>query len=699
MDLSGFGTPSELYERLVTSARAGIWFIDATDGHTVYVNARMAELLGTTVEAIDARALRDYVDGEDWPPLESWLREVAADGPMERDVRFRKTDGSSLWVALEANAIFAPDRIRRRILLIASDIGAHIDLEARLRARDEQLSTAEHMARLGSWSWDVAENTVSWSDELYRIYGLEPQSEAMSFEGYLSKVHLDDRERCRQIVGAALAAGGAFKYDERIVWPDGSIRHLVSRGIVIANLQGQPTRMVGICMDITDRRQGEERLDFLSHYDAVTGLINRDVLHERAQDAIVRARAHQTRLGFLLIDLDRFKRINDSLGHPVGDRVLAAVGERLQSAARVIDTVARVGGDEFVVMLEDIHDDAEAVLIADKLRELFVEPVQLEAESFTLTTSIGIACFPQDGDDVATLLKHADAAMYRAKEQGRNTCRLYSEEIGEGVAEVLRITRGLEGAALRGELYLAYQPRVDLEHGIVSGVEALLRWQHPVMGVVPPSRFIPISEDTGQIIAIGQWVLAQACAKAMSWRRRGWPSMKLAVNLSTRQLIDVGFVDAVRAILDETGFSPNDLELEVTESTTVHDYPAVNDMLRALGAMGISIAIDDFGTGYSSLHQFKRLPIDRVKIDRSFVEGLPDDPSECAIVGAIVAMARQLGLATTAEGVETQAQLDYLRGIGCQEGQGYHLAYPLTAAELEAAVVQGPDGLRLRATK
>jgi EAL domain-containing protein (putative c-di-GMP-specific phosphodiesterase class I) len=316
---------------------------------------------------------------------------------------------------------------------------------------------------------------------------------------------------------------------------------------------------------------------------------------------------------------------------------------------------------------------------------------------FSLTASIGVVCAPQDGGDVATLLKHADAAMYRAKQRGRAAFQFYSGDIGAGAVEVLQLTSSLEHAVARGELSLVYQPRVRLHDATLSGVEALLRWQHPELGAIPPARFIPLAEETGQIVEIGRWVLRRACEQAMAWRGAGLPPFAMSVNLSTRQLIDTDFVDAVRAVLRETGFPPEDLEFEITEGTTVHDYPVVNAMLAALAGMGVAISVDDFGTGYSSLQQLYRLSIDRLKIDRSFVEALPDDDSAHAIVAAIVAMARALRLATTAEGVETEAQLRCLQELGCDEVQGYLLAMPLTPNGLAEAIHSDAGILRLRA--
>lgn len=692
----GFWNSELFFRRVVEGAHEGVWVIDA-DARTVYVNPRMAQMLGYRVKDMLRRPIGDFMGKAARETIEETLARRRQGVSEQYEFRFRRSDGSELCTLMEGNPLFDENGAYQGALAMATDITQRIALERSVRLRDEQLSNAEHLAHLGSWSWDVENDKVSWSDQLYRIYGMEPQSEIITFENYLGKVYPEDRERCMQLVQESLHTRKPFKYDERIYWPDGSTRHLVSRGNVILRADGSVDRMVGICMDITDRRRGEEQLDFLSHYDPVTGLINRYVLLERAEAAIDRGARHAEPVAFLLIDLDRFKHINDSLGHPVGDRLLNAIGMRIRHAVRISDTVSRVGGDEFVVMLDDIHDNSETAIVAEKILSAIAQPMVLDEHAFNTTASIGIVNFPKDGIDVPTLLKNADAAMYRAKQRGRAMYQFFSHDIGESAADVLRITSGLQQAAERNELFLVYQPQLRVDTGVLSGVEVLVRWRHPEMGLIEPLRFIPLAEDTGQIIELGRWVLDTACKQAMAWRANGLPEFRLAVNLSNRQLKDPGFVQMLRGVLRDSGFPPQDLELEITESATVHDYFAVNQMLRAVGELGVALAVDDFGTGYSSLSQLKQLPIDRVKVDRSFVDGVPADENELAMVGAIVAMAIQLGLSTTAEGVETQAQLDYLRSIGCEEVQGYLLARPLESDALLQALESTTDGLRLRA--
>ena len=690
--VSPFGEGAAFFRRVMDAAPYGVWVSDA-EGRGVYANARMGEMLGLGVESLLRHPPSDFLS-----PLQAGAPEPgAAQSGAQRELRMSRPDGQQ-FDALVATSPLADDSgARLGTVTVVVDVSVRAALTRALQARERQLSTAEHFAHLGNWSWDIASNTVQWSDELFRIYGLEPQSVDMNFEEYLFRVHPDDRARCAQLVKDAKAQAATFAYEERILWPDGSVRQLASRGEFILDAQGRPEKMIGICKDITEQRLGEQQLDFLSRHDLVTGLPNRPVLLDQAQATLKRARPG-TFTGFMLIDLDRFRSINETLGHPAGDQILAAVGQRLARALRPGDALARGTSDEFIVVLAALREPADATLVARKILDGFEEPFLLEGQGFRVSASIGICCAPQDGSDVQTLLKNADLAMGQAKQMGRASYQFYSGEIGERAAQAHLLTRSLDHAVERNELSLRYQPCIRIADGLVTRVEALVRWNHPTLGPMSPLQFIPLAEETGEIVAIGNWSLQTACRQLGRWHRAGLP-LKLAINVSARQLLDEAYVERVKAMLGDNGLNAGDLEFEITESTTVHDYPMVNGMLIALGDLGASIAIDDFGTGYSSLLQLKRLPIDRLKIDRSFVEGLPEDGISSAMVEAIIAMARALGLETIAEGVETQAQLDALAALGCEEAQGFFLSRPLSAEAVLAHVFPDPEarmGLRLR---
>lgn len=446
---------------------------------------------------------------------------------------------------------------------------------------------------------------------------------------------------------------------------------------------GQTTHFVSVFTDISQLKQDKARLEFLAHHDALTHLPNRTLFEDRLQEALNRAQRHAGKVGLLFIDLDRFKNINDSLGHGVGDLLLQAVTSRLKECVRKTDTVARLGGDEFTVLLDELAEPQHAAKVAEKLLAALAQPFKLGGHDLVTSASIGISCYPDDGSDTQTLLKNADAAMYAAKESGRNTYRFFSAEMNASALEMLVMTSNLRVALERDEFFLNYQPIVDLASGNVSALEALLRWKHPELGMIPPVRFIPLAEDSGLIIPIGDWVLKQACAQMKAWQIRGIAPGRMAVNLSVRQFKQKELAQRIAAILNETGLAPQCLELEITESMVMQDPAEAEKVLDQLHEMGIQLAIDDFGTGYSSLSYLKRFPIDFLKIDRSFVQDIPGNPDDVAITRGIVALAKSLDLWVIAEGVETEQQHAFLKAEGCEEAQGYLWSKPRSAEELE----------------
>ncbi|HEY9199949.1 MAG TPA: EAL domain-containing protein, partial [Gammaproteobacteria bacterium] len=391
------------------------------------------------------------------------------------------------------------------------------------------------------------------------------------------------------------------------------------------------------------------------------------------------------------LDLDRFKQINDTLGHSTGDRLLRAVAGRLAGCLRQDDTVARLGGDEFSILLEGLEQADDVVPILEKLVETMRHPFGLDGHEFFLTFSIGISMYPQDGEQADVLLRNADTAMYRAKEQGRNSYRFYTADMNARAFERLDLESKLRRALERNEFVLHYQPKLDLGSGYVTGVEALLRWQHPEQGLVPPGEFIPTLEETGMIVPVGRWVLHEACRQARSWRTAGLPPLSVAVNISTHQFRRDDICATVREALATYGMPPDELELEITESALMDDIAHAAASIQQLKELGVKVAIDDFGTGYSSLAYLKRFAIDSLKIDRTFVRDICDDADDAAIVSAVVAMAQRLHLRVVAEGVETGAQLEFLRQQGCDEMQGFLLSRPMPGAELSAWLARHAD--------
>jgi diguanylate cyclase (GGDEF)-like protein len=437
------------------------------------------------------------------------------------------------------------------------------------------------------------------------------------------------------------------------------------------------------------RKQAEEAVQFVATHDALTNLPNRVLFNQSLDRALALARRHNRRLAVLFIDLDRFKLINDTLGHDAGDALLTEVARRLTGSLRASDTVARLGGDEFVVLIEEVADPATIIDIAQKLIHSLGEPMTLSGHEYRMTASIGISSYPDDAEDVQGLLKNADIAMYRAKEQGRNNFQFYSARMNVHSVERLTLESGLRRALERDELVLHYQPKIDIRSGRVTGVEALVRWQHPEQGLVPPVRFIPVAEETGLIVPIGQWVLQSACRTHRAWSAAGLPHLRMAVNLSARQLLHVDLVKEIGGLLGRTGCDPGCLELEITESMVMQNPARAVELIHELKELGIAISIDDFGTGYSSLAYLKRFPIDSLKIDRSFIHDLPRDPGNMAITRAVIGMAHSLKLTVIAEGVETREQLDFLRGHECDEMQGFYFSKPVPAEDL-AALLAAP---------
>ncbi|MBL8501695.1 MAG: EAL domain-containing protein [Nitrosomonas sp.] len=453
----------------------------------------------------------------------------------------------------------------------------------------------------------------------------------------------------------------------------------------VCNDRNEPCNYVGVFADITQMKQSEARLAHLAHYDPLTGLPNRLLVQSRLHHAIERAQRHNLRIATLYVDLDRFKNINDSLGHPIGDELLIMLAARLKKRLREEDSLARLGGDEFLLVLEDIKEPSESATVAQTLIDLLATPFELPSgHEIFINASIGISLFPDDASNVTELIQHADMAMYLAKKEGRSTYRYHTEALSIAANERLVMETRLRHALTAGEFVLHYQPLIDAQSGRVVGVEALVRWQPPGEAIVPPGKFIPIAEETGLIVPLGEWVLRTACAQGRAWIDAGFAPLVMAVNLSVRQFQSENLADVIQQVLEETKLPAACLELELTESMFLEHAERSIDTLKTLKAPGIQLAIDDFGTGYSSLTYLKRFPIDKLKIDQSFVRGLAHDPNDREIAATIIAMARGLKLSVLAEGVESEQQLAFLRQHGCDYYQGFLFHRPAPAQELEA---------------
>ena len=452
---------------------------------------------------------------------------------------------------------------------------------------------------------------------------------------------------------------------------------------------GTVTHFVGVQYDITEIKRYQDELEHQANHDALTGLANRNLLRDRLQQSLALAHRYERPFSLAFIDLDNFKLVNDSLGHDIGDRLLKIVAERLVACVREGDTVARLGGDEFVLLVTEQERDDSVYHIVQRVMAAISQPFLIDKREFKVTCSVGIASFPRDGEDADTLLRNADTAMYRAKDLGRNTFQLYSSEMNANFGERLTLETDLWNALERDEFVLHYQPKVELKTGRIIGMEALLRWRHPVSGMIPPGKFIPVAEESSLIVQIGKWVLREACRQNQAWQDDGLRYVPIAVNISARQLHDKDLVETVRTTLKSTRLRAEYLEIELTESAVMLNADETINTMAVLRGMDVRISLDDFGTGYSSLSYLKRFPVTGLKIDQSFVRDIASDPDDAAIVRAIIVVAQALMLDVTAEGVETVEQLEFLKAHGCGEAQGYYFARPVPASEMRALLERG----------
>jgi len=562
--------------------------------------------------------------------------------------------------------------------------------EQALRLSETRLARAQKIACMGSWEWDFASGNLYWSAELYRIFGLtvgEPAT--INMEWLYTRIHPLDVAAFKTALRNTIKNGAALDINYRIISGNESEVVVNSQGELEHDESGSVRLISATTLDITARINAESKIQQLINYDSLTGLPNRSLLHDRLQLAIAQASRDRQQLGVLMLDLDRFKSINETLGHRTGDILLKEVARRLLACIRDSDTLARLGGDEYVAILTGVANEESIATVAKKILAIVAEPFYIDGNEIFTTCSIGIATYPMDGEDSHTLLKHADQAMYRAKEVDRNNFQFFSREMNNLVLERMMLENSMRKGLERGDFFLVYQPQVDARSGEIFGMEALLRWNHPDMGLLPPDKFIPLAEENGLIIPLGEWVLRTACRQNKIWQEQGLPPVRVAVNLSAKQFGQYHLDEVVASTLLETGLDAEWLELELTESAIMKDADKNIALLAKFKEMGISVAIDDFGTGYSSLSYLKNFPISRLKIDRSFVRDITTNPDDAAIARIIIDIARALNLNVIAEGVETRAQMQFLSFNNCVEMQGYHFSRPVPAEEFAEFLKNG----------
>ena len=572
-------------------------------------------------------------------------------------------------------------------------------LHALIRS-ESRLELAQRIARIGNWDWNPKTNRFAMSNELCRLVGVRPQDFAGTFEAFLALVHADDRSMVTGALQKLVGQHTPCDIDHRIVLPNGTdfVIHLQAEGV--REEETDEITVIGTAQDITERKQAERAIHQLAYYDSLTGLANRVLFKDRLSNALSYASRHHQHLATLFIDLDRFKIINDTLGHAAGDQLLVMIAERLRGALRVGDVhggggnaVARFGGDEFVVLLADARTPEHALRVARQLLALFAEPYQLAGQAVHSSVSIGIAMGEPDGRSAEDLLRDADIAMYEAKRAGRATAVFFDPCMHQRLKRDLAVEIALRQAIERHEFSLVYQPVIDLETGDVTAVEALLRWTHPELGEVQPTEFVPLAEETSLIVPIGEWVLRQACQHFVHWCHtlgdRAPPV--LSVNMSRVQMLQADrLVAHVMAVLAETGMPANRLQLEITERELTKDPLSARALMHRLRTLGLRLALDDFGTGGSTLTCLRDHPFDLVKIDRSLLHGIADNPDVLAVVHATVTLIENLGMASVAEGVEDAAHIGILQSIGCRYAQGFLFALPMSAQAVAEMPAMAP---------
>ena len=557
-----------------------------------------------------------------------------------------------------------------------------------LHAWKQQMKQVQRVAKIGYWQMSVPDCFVTLSEEALRLFSLEQSEFDGSFSSFLDIVNVSDRENVKNAVDAALFGDTRLNVDFRSVIKAGEEFYLNLQGEVITNDEGEIISMMGAIQDITERKKSEVSMQHQALYDSLTDLCNRRMFQDRLTQAMATAQREEKLLALCFFDLDSFKIINDNLGHAVGDELLKSVAKRLRSTMRQGDIVARISGDEFAVAIEGLNNVDELEKIVEKIRFRLSQPYRIRGHKIYTSASIGVALYPLDSSNRETMLRNADAAMYRAKELGGNCFCYYTYDMNDKARRHLEMEKNLRQALGQEELCLFYQPQFDARTNEIVGVEALLRWQHPEFGMLPPSKFLPIAEDSGLIFAIGKWVLTKACQDLRSWHNKGFDGLRLALNMSSRQFMQEGILESINEVLKQVSVDPRCICIEITENVAMKNIAGTIDMLEQLKAIGLLTAIDDFGAGHSSMNLLQKLPVDTLNIDRSFIMRIADREKDGNAARGIIALAHSLGLKVAAEGVETRTQAEFLKNQNCDVLQGYYFSHPLPAHEMEGFLLQ-----------
>ncbi|MEO6353911.1 MAG: EAL domain-containing protein [Burkholderiaceae bacterium] len=709
-------------QTILDNAGVGIAFLK--DRHIVRCNQAFAVMYGYRIDDLIGTSTCGLHASEDI--YESCGKDVYAVIGLGQvysgDARYKRRDGTLFWADVTVTALDRADLSkgaicvmhdidqRKRAELLRSEQGRVLEMVATGTALEQVLDSLMHLME-SQLEGMMASILLLEDDGLHLRHGAAP-SLPQAYLQAIDGIGIGPKagscgtagHRREQVIVSDILQDPlwddyrelAATYGLRSCWSTPIITHqytllgtfalyaqeVRTPTLMESQLIEMATRIAGIAIE---RRNAEDRISHMAHHDALTGLPNRILLEDRLEQAMLYAQRYGRLVTVAFMDLDNFKLINDSLGHNTGDEILKTVADRMKSCMRATDTVVRLGGDEFVIILFDQPDQVEAITSTlQKIRETIAHVIDVGGQKLEVTCSMGLATYPNDGADIDTLLMNADAAMYRAKELGRNNWQFYTAEMNAKAHEKLTLQEGLRNAIAGGEFVLLYQPQVNLQSGQIFGVEALIRWQHPILGMISPARFIPLAEQSGLIVPIGDWVLRTACHQNKAWQDAGMPHITMSVNVSARQFREKSLVSRVAYALQESALEARYLELELTESLIMQDLQQAVATMQELQAMGVRLAIDDFGTGYSSLSALKSFPISRLKIDQSFVRDLPDNENDKAIAMAVISLGHQLNLKVIAEGVETERQLAFLRDNECDEMQGYYFSKPVSADAIAA---------------
>jgi diguanylate cyclase (GGDEF)-like protein/PAS domain S-box-containing protein len=673
------GRSETQYRLLFDSNPLPTWVFSRSTLQFLAVNEATIRHYGFSRPEFLAMTIADIRPEEDIPPLLEAIAKRINGLQAAETWRHRKKDAAIIDVEVVSHELDFQGTDAE--LVAVHDITERNRIEQALRQAEEKYRTIFEDAVVAIFQSTPCGRYTTVNPAMAQMMGYDSPDELIaSITDISQQVYVDPkrREEFKRLLREQGTVKGfecqIYRKDRSTMWISANVRAIFKAGVLVG--------YEGLNEDITARKAAEERVQFLAYYDALTGLPNRTLLKDRLATAISGARRRHESVALLFLDLDRFKIINDSLGHSLGDLLLQDVAARLKTWAREQDTVSRLGGDEFLIALTGIKDVADVAVAAQRLMNKMAIEFVVQDRSFSISCSLGISIFPEHGADGETLIRNADAAMYSAKENGRNNFRFFTEDMNAQAVERLTLENSLRRVLDRKELFLMYQPQMDIATGKIVGLEALLRWKHPELGLVPPDRFIRIAENSGLILPIGEWALRTACSQLKRWQEDGLPTVSVAVNVSAVQFRHEGFCKLVRGVLHETGLAPQYLELEITESLLLSNADVVFSVFRELRAMGLRLAIDDFGTGYSSLSYLKQFPVSKLKIDRSFIRDIAVNPDDAAITSAIISLAKSLNLKVIAEGVENEAQMSFLRSHQCDEIQGYYFSKPISIVEV-----------------